>query len=142
MLDPSTQNAVYWSTLLLSKCSTHFCYLYGNYFFEVYSYFTTQILLSYNAHCHSFKAQAFPQKCYCWVGKNRIQQPHWLYKSSILGRRIKKKQQTKTSIVWHMDNYKIKFSEGFTIGKIWNLLQVQQKPSLIDWLISLWLTAC
>lgn len=142
MLDPSTQNAVYWSTLFLSKCSTHFCYLYDNYFFEVYSYFTTQILLSYNAHCHSFKAQAFPQKCYCWVGKNRIQQPQWLYKSSILGRRIKKKQQTKTSIVWHMDNYKIKFSEGFTIGKIWNLLQVQQKLSLIDWLISLWLTAC
>lgn len=95
MLGPSTQNAVYWSTLLLSKCSTHFCYLYGNYFFEVYSYFTTQILLSYNAHCHSFKAQAFPQKCYCWVGKNRIQQPHWLYKSSILGRRIKKNNKPK-----------------------------------------------
>lgn len=90
MLGPSTQNAVYWSTLFLSKCSTHFGYLYGNYFFEVYSYFTTQILLSYNAHCHSFKAQAFPRKCCCWVGKNRIQQPHWLYKSSILGR-IKKK---------------------------------------------------
>lgn len=95
MLDPSTQNAVYWSTLFFSKCSTHFCYLYGNYFFEVYSYFTTQILLSYNAHCHSFKAQAFPRKCYCWVGKNRIQQPHWLYKSSILGRRIKKNNKPK-----------------------------------------------
>lgn len=95
MLGPSTQNAFYWSTLFLSKCSTHFCYLYDNYFFEVYSYFTTQILLSYNAHCHSFKAQAFPQKCYCWVGKNRIQQPHWLYKSSILGRRIKKNNKPK-----------------------------------------------
>lgn len=95
MLGPSTQNAVYWSTLFLSKCSTHFCYLYDNYFFEVYSYFTTQILLSYNAHCHSFKAQAFPRKCYCWVGKNRIQQPHWLYKSSILGRRIKKNNKPK-----------------------------------------------
>lgn len=141
MLGPSTQNAVYWSTLFLSKCSTHFCYLYDNYFFEVYSYFTTQILLSYNAHCHSFKAQAFPQKCYCWVGKNRIQQPHWLYKSSILGRRIKKKQQTKTSIVWHMDNYKIKFSEGFTIGENLKFIASSTEP-LSYWLADFTVVNC
>lgn len=143
MLDPSTQNAVYWSTLFLSKCSTHFCYLYGNYFFEVYSYFTTQILLSYNAHCHSFKAQAFPRKCYCWVGKNRIQQPHWLYKSSILGRRIKKNNKPKHQSfgIWIIT--RLNSLKDLPLGKSdWNLLQVQQKLSLIDWLISLWLTAC
>lgn len=125
-----------------SKCSTHFCYLYDNYFFEVYSYFTTQILLSYNAHCHSFKAQAFPQKCYCWVGKNRIQQPHWLYKSSILGRRIKKNNKPKHQSfgIWIIT--RLNSLKDLPLGKIWNLLQVQQNPSLIDWLISLWLTAC
>lgn len=96
---------------------------------------------SYNAHCHSFKAQAFPRKCFCWVGKNRIQQPHWLYKSSILGRRIKKKQQTKTSIVWHMDNYKIKFSEGFTIGENLKFIASSTEP-LSYWLADFTVVNC
>lgn len=55
--------------------AVHISVIYMAKIFEVYAYFTTQIGFSYNAHCHSFKAQAFPQKCYYWVGKNRIQRP-------------------------------------------------------------------